>query len=259
MVGACPTVEILGAPVSAVDREMAIACLTARIQAAAGGYVTFPDSYNVVLSREDNVLARAHRNAFMVCPDGTPLTIVGWLRGQAQMRRVSGPDLLLWLCEAGLAHGWRHYFFGGVPGVAEEMVRRLKERLPDLQIAGYESPPFKAASEEPDLEACQRILEAKPDVVWVGLGAPKQEYWACANAPHVPGALLMAVGAAFDFHAGRVQRAPAWMRQSGLEWFHRLISEPRRLWRRYVLFAPRFAVLAALETAGYWFRGRQRR
>ncbi|MBM3929363.1 MAG: WecB/TagA/CpsF family glycosyltransferase, partial [Sphingomonadales bacterium] len=136
--------------------------------------------------------------------------------------------------------GAKHYFYGGQPGVADAMAKRLTERYPGLAVAGCSSPPFRPASLEPDPAAVDAILGSGANIVWVGLSTPKQEYWMAAHVSLLPGVTLIGVGAAFDFHTGAVKRAPRWMRDYGLEWAHRLISEPRRLWRRYLVLAPKF-------------------
>lgn len=241
------SVRILGTPVSAINPPLALRLIDDFIASRKGGYITAPDVYNVTLALQDRHLAKVHEDALMVSPDGTPLVWFGRLRGHKGMRRVCGPDLLGLLGAHGIDRGYRHYFFGGANGVAADLAAKLKARYPGLVVAGAESPPFRPLTVEPDFEACARIEAATPDIVWVGLGAPKQEYWMAANAPHIAGAILIGVGAAFNFHTNEVKRAPVWMRESGLEWFYRLVQEPRRLWRRYFIMAPKFLVLATLE------------
>lgn len=229
------TVKILGIAVSVLNPQLAIALIHSRVRSRLGGYITVPDVYNITLAAKDPELARCHRNAFLVSPDGSPLSIVGRLLGHSEMQKVCGPDLLMWACESGVSLGHRHYFFGGDKQVAARLSTSLSQRFPGLVVVGAESPDFKPITTEADLESCARIRSAQPDIVWVGLGAPKQEYWMAANAEHLPGALLIGVGAAFNFHSGHVRRAPLWMQRMGLEWAFRLSQEPRRLWRRYLL------------------------
>jgi N-acetylglucosaminyldiphosphoundecaprenol N-acetyl-beta-D-mannosaminyltransferase len=147
--------------------------------------------------------------------------------------------------------GGRHYFFGGAPGVAQAAAKRLKGLAPKMTVAGAESPPFRPLNAEEEKALLSRIRRLKVDVLWVGLGAPKQECWMAAMQGRLP-ATMVGVGAAFDFYAGTVAQAPRWMQQAGLEWAHRLVQEPRRLWKRYLLCNSLFLLLAPLELLGLW-------
>jgi N-acetylglucosaminyldiphosphoundecaprenol N-acetyl-beta-D-mannosaminyltransferase len=154
---------------------------------------------------------------------------------------------MLTLCDRGRTTGLRHYFLGGRPGTPELLAGALTRRFPGLITAGTESPPFRTASDAEDQATVDRINAAGPDVVWIGLGSPKQELWAADHAARLNARLILPVGAAFDFHSGRVRRAPAWMRRVGLEWLFRLAREPRRLFRRYIVSNARFVALLARE------------
>jgi N-acetylglucosaminyldiphosphoundecaprenol N-acetyl-beta-D-mannosaminyltransferase len=138
--------------------------------------------------------------------------------------------------------GWTQYFYGGADGVAEKLRDNFTAKHPGLKVAGVYSPPYRALTAEEDQEIVDRLNEAGPDIIWVGLGAPKQERWMAEHRDRLDAAILIGVGAAFDFHTGRVDRAPKWMQKAGLEWSYRIYKEPRRLWRRYVLGIPRFGV-----------------
>lgn len=250
-------VEILGVPVSAVDGPKAVAAIARwiadrRSSAArpAARYVCACDVHNVMRAQTDNLHMRALREADMIVPDGVPLVWVSWLRGERHVGRVPGADLLSALCERSLAEGWSHYFYGGEPGVAGKLAQRLTERYEGLNVAGTECPPFRPMSPEEVERDLGRINASGADIVWVGLGCPKQEIWMLENHTRLEGRVVIGVGAAFDFHSGRIERAPAWMRDHGLEWLHRLTSEPRRLWRRYLVMAPKFVALSLAETAG---------
>ncbi|MHB9005150.1 MAG: WecB/TagA/CpsF family glycosyltransferase, partial [Coriobacteriia bacterium] len=200
--------------------------------------------------QRDPALRQILNRAVLVTPDGMPLVWLLRLHGHKNAARVYGPDLLLAACEFGLAHGWRHYFYGGAPDVPELLAQKLSARFPGLLIAGLESPPFHALTPAEDAAALQRINAARPDIVWVGLGAPKQEYWMAQHLGSVQAPLMIGVGAAFDFHAGLKKQAPLWMQRSGLEWLFRLFQEPRRLWRRYLLNNPLFILLVVLQLLG---------
>lgn len=240
-----PRIDILGTPVSAIWPSKFLDLVDLRLDQGGGGYITVPDAFNIMLATQDEHLAAVHNGAFIVSPDGSPLTVVGRLQGHRRMRRVCGPDLLPLLCKNGVSKGVRHYFYGGAPGVAQAVAESLSRACPGLQVVGAESPPFRDITKEPDLEAARRIKAARPDIVWVGLGAPKQEYWIAANSPLLTDAILIGVGAAFDFQSGRVARAPRWVQYAGLEWAFRFLQEPTRLWRRYLVAAPSFFFRAA--------------
>ena len=160
------------------------------------------------------------------------------------------PDLLLAACERSLTTGWKHYFFGGGPGVAELLAARLTEKFSGLVVAGFDTPPFRPLTPQEDQIAVERINRSGADIVWVGLSTPKQEFWMAEHLGKVKAPVMIGVGAAFDFHAGLKKQAPCWMQRSGLEWFFRLATEPRRLWKRYLINNPLFAFLVFLQLTG---------
>lgn len=247
-------VEILGVPISAIDAPTAVDTVgqwikDRRAATAKSRYVCACDVFNVTRAQSDARHMRALKGADMVVADGTPLVWVSRLRGERRMRRVPGPDLLAALCERSAREGWSHYFYGGAEGVAGTLAQRLAERYPGLNVAGTACPPFRPMSGEEVGRDIDRINASDADIVWIGLGCPKQEIWMMENHDRLQGRIVIGVGAAFDFHSGRIGRAPVWMREHGLEWLHRLMSEPRRLWRRYLVFAPTFVALSLAETA----------
>ena len=243
-------VDILGVPVSAIDMPMALDIIEGWIAERRPGFVCLRDVHGVMLCQKDEALMRIHRDAGMVAPDGMPLVWFGRLLGTRRMGRVCGPDLMPALCERSLARGYRHFFYGGGPGVAERLAEALRARFSGLAVAGIYAPPFRPLTEEEDVAAVRMINESRADIVWVGLGTPKQERWMAEHLGRLEAPVMLGVGAAFDFHAGAVRRAPRWMQRSGLEWLFRLLAEPRRLWRRYLVLAPKFVVLAALQLLG---------
>jgi N-acetylglucosaminyldiphosphoundecaprenol N-acetyl-beta-D-mannosaminyltransferase len=246
--GDAAKVHILGSPVSAIDMPAAISWLSERISRRAGAFVCVADVHSIMRARTDPGHAKALATADLVTPDGTPLVWIARLRDVPQISRVCGPDLMSAACEESLKTAWRHYFYGGAEGVSERLAEALQRRYRGLQVVGTATPPFRALTPAEDEAEVQAICEARPDIVWVGLGCPKQEAWMASHAKRLPGAILIGVGAAFNFHTGDIKRAPRWMRNNGLEWLHRFASEPRRLWRRYLQLAPRFLVLALMET-----------
>ncbi len=189
-------------------------------------------------------------DAALITPDGMPLVWVGWLRGRSGMSRVYGPDLMLEICRLSADTGIRHFFYGGAPGVAERLAGKLAERFPGLKVAGWHCPPFRELTpiELEEVVAC--VNGASPDVVWTGLGTPRQERWAAAVRSKLTAKVVVTVGAAFDFHAGRLRQAPRLLQRAGLEWAYRLAQEPSRLWRRYLRNNPLFVILAGAELLG---------
>jgi N-acetylglucosaminyldiphosphoundecaprenol N-acetyl-beta-D-mannosaminyltransferase len=204
--------------------------------------------HGVVEAQHDLEFKQILNATDLVAPDGMPLVWLGRRQGHPLRTRVYGPDLLLAFCEQSAGRGCRHFFYGGEPGVAERLAESLKTRFPGLHVVGTYSPPFRPLTAAEDEEIVALIGRAAPDVLWVGLGTPKQERWMHAHKDklHVP--VLVGVGAAFDMLSGRKRQAPRWMREHGLEWFFRLMQEPRRLWRRYLVCGAQFIAYLVLES-----------
>ena len=247
------SLEILGTGVSTENLNGTLGLIESWIGGDKGRYICVADANSILRAHTDESHGRAMNGADMVTPDGMPLVWAGRLKGYAQIERVCGPDLMLELCAYSVSRGWRHYIFGGADGVPAMLSSILTHKFSGLRICGAYSPPFRPLTSHEDEEIIDGILEAKPDIIWVGLGCPKQEKWMSEHAHRLPGIVMIGVGAAFDFHTGRVKRAPKWMQRNGLEWLHRLISEPRRLWRRYLISAPHFAILEIAEILRYRF------
>lgn len=243
-------VNVLGVGVSAINMGQALQIIDDWVAKGERQYVCVTGVHGVMESQRDPELRRIHNRAGLVTPDGMPLVWISHLRGQRHVRRVYGPDLLLAVCEHSAGLGYRHFFYGGEPGVADALALRLQERFPGLVVAGTYSPPFAVVTAEEDARINDMIAKSGADVVWVGLGTPKQERWMGAHAGKAGSAVMIGVGAAFDFHAGRKRQAPPWMQRSGLEWLFRLLMEPRRLWRRYLVNNPQFVLLTTLQLIG---------
>jgi N-acetylglucosaminyldiphosphoundecaprenol N-acetyl-beta-D-mannosaminyltransferase len=239
--------RVLGVPVNVLDMPLALQTIDQFISNKRGGYICIRDVHGVMAAQVDEHLQNIHEHALLVTPDGMPLVWLGRLNGYPSIRRVCGPDLVSALCAHSIDRGYTHYFFGGTDDVLTKLMATLRFQFPGLKIAGWECPPFKTTTTTPDLAATEKMRMANPDIIWIGLGSPKQEYWMQANAANLPSAIQIGVGAAFAFHAGIVQRAPLWMQKSGLEWLFRLAQEPGRLWRRYLVMAPKFVTLATWE------------
>lgn len=241
-------VEILGVPVGAIDMREAVARILGWAQRRESRYVCAADVHSIMRAHSDRRHREALRHADLVTPDGQPLVWTARMRGNTHIGRVCGPDLLAEVCAASRHLGLRHYFYGGAEGVAEKVASELQRAHPGLEIAGTECPPFRPLTPLEEDALRRRVAAARAGVMWIGLGCPKQEQWMLDHIGQIPGVVLIGVGAAFDFHSKRVQRAPLWMQRRGLEWLHRLASEPRRLWRRYVIMAPQFVVASLAET-----------
>ena len=203
-------------------------------------YVNICTADTVVQCYDRPDMARIVMNAGMATTDGMPLVWMAKHFGFRESSRVYGPDLMLELCRLSEEKGYSHYFYGATDEVLEQLRTNLLGKFPKLKIAGMYSPPFRPLSDEEKDEVSARINEAKPDMVWCGLGTPKQDYWVAEFRPRLEAAAILAVGAAFNFHAGHVRQAPRWMMKNGLEWLFRLLVEPKRLWRRYIIGNPRF-------------------
>jgi N-acetylglucosaminyldiphosphoundecaprenol N-acetyl-beta-D-mannosaminyltransferase len=235
-----PRVNILGVGVSAINMPMALRTIDGWIARHETHYVCITGVHGIMESQRDAELRRIHNTAGLVTPDGMPLVWLSRLMRFSHVDRVYGPDLMLAVCQHSLAKGYRHFFYGGAPGVPETLVARLQSRFPGLQIAGMDSPPFRPLTAAEDETVVARMNAAHSDIVWVGLSTPKQERWMADHVGRLTAPVLISVGAAFDFHAGLKKQAPRWMQRSGLEWAFRLMSEPRRLWRRYLVNNPWF-------------------
>jgi N-acetylglucosaminyldiphosphoundecaprenol N-acetyl-beta-D-mannosaminyltransferase len=204
--------------------------------------------HGIVEAQHDPFFKEILNATDLVVPDGMPLVWLGRLHGHGLSRRVYGPDLLLAFCEESASQGYRHFFYGGEPGVAERLAESLKARFPGLNVVGTCSPPFRPLSAKEDEETVEMIDRAAPDVLWVGLGTPKQERWMHEHRTRLRVPVMVGVGAAFDMLSGRRKQAPRWMREHGLEWSFRLSQEPRRLWRRYLVYGTQFIAYLALES-----------
>ena len=242
-------VDILGVKVSATRMDETVRIIEDWITREAQ-YVCVSGMHGVMECQRDERLRGIHNAAGLVTPDGMSLVWLCKLKGHQRVERVYGPDLMLALCERSPERGYRHFFYGSSPAVLEALAARLLARWPSLQVVGTYAPPFRSLSPQEDAQSVGQIIESRPDVVWVGLGTPKQERWMAEHVDRLGAPVLIGVGAAFDFNAGMKRQAPRWMQRNGLEWLFRLLSEPRRLWRRYLVSIPLFAYYLALDALG---------
>lgn len=224
---------ILKTNINVTNMESAVWCLEENLEQLRGKYICISNVHTTVMAYRDANYRRIQNGAAMALPDGKPLSIVSRQRGFAKAQRVPGPDLMPEIFKASEEKGYRHYFYGGKPETLEKLRIQLMAQYPYLQIVGMYAPPFREMEEEEDREIINKINEAKPDFIWVALGAPKQEIWMYNHQDKVNG-IMLGVGAAFDFLAGTVKRAPKWMQEMCLEWLYRILQDPLRLIPRYV-------------------------
>lgn len=234
------TTDVLGLHISAIDMDAAVLTIERWVDTESVNYVCICTVHTVMECQRDHELRRVVNAAGLRTPDGMPLVWLSRRAGHKCVSRVYGPDLMLELASRSAQTRHRHFFYGGGPEVAGELAERLSNRFPGLEVAGVHTPPMLAMGEIESKETIRKINESRADIVWVGLGAPKQDWWIANHRPLLNAPVLIAVGAALDFHTGRVRQAPAWMQRNGLEWLFRLSQDPRRLWRRYILDNARF-------------------
>ena len=213
-------------------------------------YVALCNVHMVMEAYNKSSFHGALASADLVAPDGMPLIWAGRRRGFQLRRRVYGPDLFLEFCQTTVAKGYRHFLFGGHPGVPSAVAARLTRSCPGIQIAGTYSPALRKHTAAEHSEMIARINDSGADVLWVALGCPKQELWMYENRDRLNVPVVVGVGQAFDLYAGRVRQAPRWTRDIGLEWAFRLITNPRRLWRRYLICNTQFLCCLALDGLG---------
>ena len=232
---------MLGVGISATSIDQAVETIASWIENGNREYVCCTSVHGVMQSQAGDVLRGIHNRSGLTVPDGMPMVWAGRLAGTRNISRVYGPELMERVCALASKRGWRCFLYGGAPGVPEELGDRLTARYPGLRIAGTYSPPFRSLTAAESDQVTEMINSSEAEIVWVGISTPRQELWMAEHVNRLdPPAVLIGVGAAFDIHAGRVRRPPKWMGPLGLFWLFRLLQEPRRLWRRYLVENPRF-------------------
>ncbi|MES9970983.1 MAG: WecB/TagA/CpsF family glycosyltransferase [Candidatus Thiodiazotropha sp.] len=226
---------VIDTSITSTTKFAAINEILRRIESNEGGYICFVNAHVSVMTRQSVDLKRAINEATLALPDGMPVYLIGKFRHSKEMEKISGPDFLHHIFDHTEGRMLRHFFYGGTEEVLSKMIQNLEMQYPGCNIVGSISPPFREMSEEETSKHFQLMESKNAQIVWVGLGAPKQELWMHDNSKKLPGVIFMGVGAAFDFSAGNIARAPKWIQNCGLEWLHRLAQEPRRLWRRYLI------------------------
>lgn len=228
-----PCCRILGVNISTLSMQETISYIERNLQSLSGSYICVANVHTTVMSYDDPNYRNIQNDSVMTLPDGAPLSIVARKRGYKNIERVTGPDLMKELFEASERHCYKHFFYGGTPETLEQLQKKLKEKYPYINIVGMYSPPFRELTVEENQEIVESVNQCRPDFVWIGLGAPKQEKWMSDHRDKIHG-LMVGVGAGFEYHAGNLKRAPKWMQVCSLEWLNRLMQEPRRLLKRYL-------------------------
>lgn len=235
-----PTVDVMGTQINTGDWTWYERAVLEKASSGSSGYVCHCNVHSVVTACHDVALRAALDRAYLRAPDGAPVAWVASQRTGRRQPRISGPDLMLRLCEAASANNISVFLYGSTPTTLDALSQRLADAYPQLHIAGTYSPPFRPLTGTEEEEIIAKIQRSGAGIVFVGLGCPKQEIWMSTVSDRLP-SVLIGVGAAFDFHAGLVSRAPTVVRKMGLEWLHRLLQEPARLWRRYLYTNSAFA------------------
>lgn len=234
-----PTCNIMGVNIAAINMEWLLEFTDKNIRDLSGDYMCVSNVHTTVTSYEEADYRAVQNGGIMAIPDGGPLSSVGRKRGYEKMERTTGPSYMGEILKISAEKGYRHYFYGSTEETLEKLYKALTENYPGIQIAGMYSPPFRPTTQEEDAAVVKRINETKPDFVWVGLGAPKQEKWMAAHQGVIEG-FMVGVGAGFDYFAGNIERAPEWMQKWNLEWVYRLMQDPKRLFKRYLVTNTKF-------------------
>ncbi len=243
-------VNVLGVGVHAIDMRRALAVFQCALEDRRKGYVCVTGVHRIMEAQKNPEFKAILNRSLLTTPDGVPTVWVGRWQGYSQMQRVFGPELMLEVCAMSVGKGYTHFLYGGADGVAEQLRASLLRRFPGLRIVGTYTPPFRPLNEAEKQDLFARVSTVKPDIFWVGLSTPKQERFMAEYLPHLDTRVMVGVGAAFDVHTGRIQDAPEWMKNAGLQWLHRLGQEPRRLWKRYLYNNPLFVFKMTSQILG---------
>jgi N-acetylglucosaminyldiphosphoundecaprenol N-acetyl-beta-D-mannosaminyltransferase len=242
--------NVLGIGVHAVDMEQSVARMRLALEEGRKGYVCLVGVHGIMEARRNPDLQSIFANAYLVAPDGMPAVWMGRLQGLSKMQRVFGPDLMLEVIGRKELSHYRHFLCGGAPGVAAQLRDEMLRRFPWASIVGTYTPPFRPMTAEEELELTAQVHSLQPDIIWVGLSTPKQDQFMFRYLPMLETKLMVGVGAAFLFHTGAIKDSPSWVKRAGLQWLHRLLQEPSRLWRRYLVNIPLFLFQATLQLTG---------
>jgi N-acetylglucosaminyldiphosphoundecaprenol N-acetyl-beta-D-mannosaminyltransferase len=247
---ASPTANVLGVRVDALNMEEALSKLLRMLRRREKGYLSAVTVHGVMMAQRDTEFADALSDASIALADGMPTVWVGRLQGHRGMQQVTGPDLMREIFLRKEFARYTHYLYGGKEGVAEELAAHFKQLAPWVKIVGTYTPPFRPLNKTEERSLIAEIGALRPDMIWVGIGAPKQDKFMRSYLPQLDTYLMFGVGAAFDFHTGRIRDCSGWIRSAGLQWLHRLMQDPKRLWWRYLRYNPEVLVRIALQFAG---------
>lgn len=246
-----PVYPILGVNIAAINMEWLLKFLRENIKGPQGNrltgdYICVSNVHTTVTSYDNPEYARIQNSGVMALPDGGPLSSLGRKRGFSEMQRVTGPGLMEEIFKVSVQEGYKHYFYGSTRETLDKLIKKLEAMYPGIKIAGSYSPPFIPMTKEEEEAAVKMINLAAADFIWVGLGAPKQEIWMARQQGKING-LMIGVGAGFDYCAGNIKRAPQWMQANNLEWLYRLLQDPKRLFKRYLVTNIKFIWLALIR------------
>jgi N-acetylglucosaminyldiphosphoundecaprenol N-acetyl-beta-D-mannosaminyltransferase len=239
--------NVLGVGISVLNLPSATDRVFEAVYEGRKGYVCVTGVHGVIEAQSDPEFRRMLNDSFLTTPDGMPMVWMGKINGFKEMDRVYGPDLMAEVCRRSAETGNTHYLYGGGDGVVEELAAALENRFPGIRIIGKYTPPFRPLNGDEESALVAELAEKKPDFFWVGLSTPKQERFMDAYLDKLDTRIMFGVGAAFDFHAGKVKQAPRWIQRSGFEWLYRTCKEPRRLWKRYAVNNTRFLWKISLQ------------
>lgn len=242
--------NVLGVGISAISMADAVHYTDEFLESGSRGYICVTGVHGVMEAQDDESFRQILNSSFLTTPDGKPTVWVGHWQGLRNMARVYGPDFMLEMCRLSVDRGYRHFLYGGRPGIADELKEKLTLRFPGLQIVGTYTPPFRPLTVQEEDDLAEQLRETKPDILWCGLSTPKQERFMARYIDRMPVNLMVGVGAAFDINSGNLKDAPKWMKDAGLQWLYRVIQEPRRLAGRYFKNNPRFIWLTLLQLTG---------
>lgn len=243
-----PAANVLGVSIDAVDMQRTLNRIDTLLKETRSAYICVADVHGVMEAQRDPELFEAYAGSAMTVPDGMPLVWTGWLQRHLEMDHVTGPDLMLEMFRDTRFRHLRHFLYGGVPGVAQDLQTALLTRFPAAQIVGTFTPPFRELNEEEWISFKTQLASARADVLWIGISCPRQELFMARHITHLPVRLMFGVGAAFDYHTGRIRDCAPWVKHAGLQWLHRLLQDPRRLWKRYARNNPAFLWRIAVQT-----------
>lgn len=232
-------IYMFGSKATLTTKEQLLNNFDQWIAESGSHYVCVSNVHTTMMGVDDLSFQEITNSASAVVMDGKPLAWVAKLKGAKTAERITGADIIHAACLSS-EKKYRHFFLGGAEGIPETIKRKLQMQNPELQVVGTLSPPFRSLNAEEKEKIVKTINEAKPDILWVGLGAPKQEKWISEHRDKVDAPIMIGVGAAFDFYAGNIPRAPHWLQGMGMEWFFRLLMDPRHLWKRYLVYNSKF-------------------